>query len=270
MQRLGPSDYEAVLDFVRQLYAVGQIEEFAATARFGVGRLIPCDILMYKEIQPRRKQAKMIEEPAGALPADRVAAFEHYARQHPLIAQYTRTHDGGARKISDFATLNQFRNLAVYDAFFGKLAINYQMAVGIPAAPELLIGIAANRTRPDFSERDRAVLDLVRPHLLQAYRNVTARASILQRAEAAERALWAASGKRLSSLTGREREVLILVAEGKTNPRIADQLRVSARTVQQHLEHVYGKLDVRSRTSAAIMLHMESDGHTPDGELTSH
>jgi len=44
------------------------------------------------------------------------------------------------------------------------------------------------------------------------------------------------------------------VADGKTNQEIADRLSLSARTVQKHLEHVYDKLGVRSRTAAAMKL----------------
>lgn len=49
-------------------------------------------------------------------------------------------------------------------------------------------------------------------------------------------------------LTEREREVLQLVAEGKSNQEIADQLVVSIKTVQTHRAHVMEKLDVHDRT----------------------
>jgi len=53
-------------------------------------------------------------------------------------------------------------------------------------------------------------------------------------------------------LTEREREVLILVAAGKTNGEIATVLAISARTVQKHLEHIFQKLGVETRTAAAV------------------
>jgi DNA-binding CsgD family transcriptional regulator len=53
-------------------------------------------------------------------------------------------------------------------------------------------------------------------------------------------------------LTPREREVLYWVAQGKTNPTIAIILQTSPRTIQKHLEHIYQKLGVESRTSAAL------------------
>ena len=53
-------------------------------------------------------------------------------------------------------------------------------------------------------------------------------------------------------LTEREWEVLQLVAEGHSNKRIADKLVISPRTVKFHLDNVYAKLGVNTRTEAAI------------------
>jgi len=53
------------------------------------------------------------------------------------------------------------------------------------------------------------------------------------------------------ALTASEHQVVDLVAEGLTNPEIAERLRVSPRTVQAHLSHVFAKLGVTSRTALA-------------------
>jgi len=52
-------------------------------------------------------------------------------------------------------------------------------------------------------------------------------------------------------LTSRERQILAWVARGKTNPEIAELLWISPTTVRKHLEHVYAKLGVQTRTAAA-------------------
>ena len=52
-------------------------------------------------------------------------------------------------------------------------------------------------------------------------------------------------------LTAREAEVLYWVAKGKTNRDIGDILGTSPRTVTKHLEHVFEKLGVETRTAAA-------------------
>ncbi|MDP9359299.1 MAG: LuxR C-terminal-related transcriptional regulator [Chloroflexota bacterium] len=51
-------------------------------------------------------------------------------------------------------------------------------------------------------------------------------------------------------LSEREAEVLRLVAQGLTNPEVAERLFISRRTVDAHLQRIYGKLDVASRSAA--------------------
>ena len=51
-------------------------------------------------------------------------------------------------------------------------------------------------------------------------------------------------------LSTRENEVLDLVAAGATNAQIAERLWISPGTVKKHLEHIYLKLEVGSRTAA--------------------
>jgi DNA-binding NarL/FixJ family response regulator len=58
-------------------------------------------------------------------------------------------------------------------------------------------------------------------------------------------------------LTEREMEVLRLVAGGSTNYQVARALGLSVRTVEAHLTHIYTKLDVRSRTEAALLAQRE-------------
>jgi DNA-binding NarL/FixJ family response regulator len=85
---------------------------------------------------------------------------------------------------------------------------------------------------PDFSERDRALLALLRPHLYQAYLDAERRRSSTPQ------------------LTPRHWELLDLVAAGHTNAQIARRLGVSEGTVRKHLENIYNRLQVSSRTAA--------------------
>ena len=52
-----------------------------------------------------------------------------------------------------------------------------------------------------------------------------------------------------SILTAREHEVVVLVAKGKTNRAIADELAISEKTVARHLSNIFTKLDVPSRAA---------------------
>jgi DNA-binding CsgD family transcriptional regulator len=53
-------------------------------------------------------------------------------------------------------------------------------------------------------------------------------------------------------LTRREAEVLTWVARGKSNAEIAAALFIAPGTVKKHLEHIYAKLGVRTRTEAVV------------------
>jgi DNA-binding NarL/FixJ family response regulator len=76
---------------------------------------------------------------------------------------------------------------------------------------------------------------------------------------AAVDAVLVAAGHRLTrrsvqpaGLTRREVEVLMLLARGRSNPEIAAELTISRKTVSTHLEHIYLKLEVTTRTEAAL------------------
>ena len=57
----------------------------------------------------------------------------------------------------------------------------------------------------------------------------------------------------ISALTSRERDVLILVAQGRSNQEIADELVISERTARTHMSNVLRKLQLTSRTQAALL-----------------
>lgn len=58
--------------------------------------------------------------------------------------------------------------------------------------------------------------------------------------------------EKLESLTSREKEVLIEVANGMFNKEIATSLHISERTVKNHISNIFKKLDVSDRTQAAV------------------
>ncbi len=87
----------------------------------------------------------------------------------------------------------------------------------------------------DFSEHDRALLVLLRPHLHQAYLDAERRRH-----------------HPAPQLTDRHWDLLRLLAAGHTNAQIARRLGISEGTVRTHLETIYTRLNVSSRTAAVI------------------
>jgi DNA-binding CsgD family transcriptional regulator len=105
----------------------------------------------------------------------------------------------------------------------------------LPAPSGRARSIYLERSGRDYTNRERALLQLLRPHLARMRLNAESR-----------RRLAAGSG-----LTPREAEVLGWVARGKTNAEIGATLFISPQTVRKHLENIFDKLHVRTRTAAA-------------------
>jgi DNA-binding NarL/FixJ family response regulator len=71
-----------------------------------------------------------------------------------------------------------------------------------------------------------------------------------------------------AELTNQERRVLELVATGRRNAKIAQELFISTRTVENHLYHIFDKLGVSSRTEAA--LHALNNGLLSNLEMSGN
>ena len=66
-------------------------------------------------------------------------------------------------------------------------------------------------------------------------------------------------------LTDRERQILDLVAAGRTNPTIAGELFLSPKTVRNHVSNIFAKLQVASRAEVIILARNAGLGRTPGG-----
>jgi DNA-binding CsgD family transcriptional regulator len=256
MTRLSKADLEAITVGLQGIYAAEDPDAFPARMLAELRGLIPCDQLSYNEIDLARRRADVVLDTPEAVPPAVLQSFARYVHQHPLVAHCATTGDGRARKLSDFLTQRELHRLDIYNAVFRELATEYQMAISVSAHGSAVIGIAFNRLRPDFSERERLMLDTLAPHLVQAYRNAQTvrgqRKALLEmeRQMTGPSLVELVDRLRALRLTSREAEVFGCLLKGKSNDEIADDLIVTPWTVHKHLEHIYRKLGVQSRTAA--------------------
>jgi DNA-binding CsgD family transcriptional regulator len=142
-------------------------------------------------------------------------------------------------RISDFYSARQWHATGVYHDHYRRYGLEHELQLCLPVAPEQAGGrgrtVRLWFTRgpgPDFSERDRALLTLLRPHLHQAYLDAERRRCPVPQ------------------LTPRHWDLLHLVADGHTNAQIGRRLGITEGTVRKHLENIYTRLQVSSRTAA--------------------
>lgn len=139
------------------------------------------------------------------------------------------------------------------DGIEGRIGLRHALAVPLQQDGRLLVSFVLSRAQFDFSERDRERLELVRPHLAWLYAHVRRAAVRAAPAPAAATLLPTLPDTPIAGeLTPREREVLAWLAHGKTDAEIAAFLGTSPRTVHKHLEHIYVKLGVETRTAAVM------------------
>jgi DNA-binding CsgD family transcriptional regulator len=209
---------------------------------------IPCDFLLchgYDTTLQRNWFAQQIpEDEGGGDPGDddlfRVQ-WEHFwdcqACSYP-----DRTGDlRSIVKVFDFYSVRQWHSTGMYRDLMRPQGLenHIQLCLSEPPGPDAGPGrtirlFFVRGPGRDFSERDRALLTLLRPHLQQAYHDAERRRSPVP------------------ELTPRHWDLLHLIAGGRTNSQIARQLGLAEGTVRTHLENIYGRLNVSNRTAAVI------------------
>jgi DNA-binding CsgD family transcriptional regulator len=168
------------------------------------------------EIWP--EPGELAELMTHACPSYPLRETVHFASVEPL-------------RITDLVSTRAFRKTACY-AIMRPFGVEHELKLWLPAPPRHARFFEFNRgPGRDFSDREVALLRLVRPHLARL------------------RARWERA-PRPAQLTERERDVLELVSQGLTNREVAARLFISSGTVRTHLEHIYEKLDVRTRAGA--------------------
>jgi DNA-binding CsgD family transcriptional regulator len=324
---LAARDAKRLLRFVSHAEELGDEEAFAAPVLEELGRLIPAALVGYDEKDVAAGRCLLSHEyPSFETvygPFDFAAAA---AADNPLRGRQAQGRVGAVR-LSDLFSRPALRRTSYHHLVLEPLGVTAILTVAIRSPPTHVRRFGFDRVDGRFSERDRLVLDVLRPHLERLWRNAETRrrlraaiaglewateqdpkgvvllaaggrvefsspaASRLVRTYFPTRtdgvlatalSQWLESGsstlvrrqadrlltiRRVGDallleetredppLTPREREIVALLARGKTNTEIAEVLWVAPSTVRKHLENIYAKLGVHTRTAAVTRVH---------------
>jgi DNA-binding CsgD family transcriptional regulator len=225
------------LTLIDVAYSVDGPGPFAERVVEAMARLVPGEIVGYneRELLSRRLLAAR-ETPLVDPPHEVVEAVSTFCSEYPL-SMAARRAETRALKISDFVSAGELHRLDYYNHALRPLGIEHQLRVWLSAPPGVAryFYISRRRVDGDFGERDRSLLELVRPFLVALRDRFDDDLDIEMTDD---------------GLTAREAEIMAWVARGKTNQEIAALLVVSPHTVRKHLEHTYLKLGVHTRTAA--------------------
>ena len=174
MKTLCERDNRRVHESLRQLYATRDLDEFPRVVLGCLDELIGSDMTSYNEVCLAEERivgmVSSTDDTAEQL-GEKMAPF---LLEHPLIERFSQTRDGSSTAISDLLPRRVWHKTALFNEFFRPLGIEDQMAVGLANEATWIFGIALNRGSRSFSQRDRVVLEILRPHLSQAHSNAAA------------------------------------------------------------------------------------------------
>ena len=247
--------YEALLDFLLEAVSDEGTTPFPAHVLDGMRRVVRCETVSYREWNPEKRLEFSLasDEPEAIM---QVWPAYPYVRQddpipggaQPRSPLPDREWLGQALTISDFIGDRQFRRTGLYAEMCKPLGVRAVMKVFLATGGATGASFVFDTTRIRFTDSDRLALQRLIPYLVQLRRNAHARKTYLALLNST-----AAARTRLQCLTSRERVVLARAAAGETNAMIAQALFISPGTVRKHLEHIFDKLEVRTRTEAAAI-----------------
>jgi DNA-binding CsgD family transcriptional regulator len=358
MATLSSIDTHNLLQGIQTLYTCCNLETFGVDALTIVNQLVPSDIPTFHttEVRARRISHDFLPDFPGFAPEiDKV--IDRNFDEHPILHHMPQTLHG-AYQIADFVSQQELHCFeGLYQQFLRPLDLEAQMTLFLPNAisgswrevtqtDTTLVGFSLNRAQ-GFTECDRLILNLLRPHLFQAYQNAQKSNQLGQDLSQLQRSMnhlglvnlnregqvqWATSqaiqwfetyfakptsmgslpdrlqawvkhqvagltidphqpqtgaplhielackklvirlmvapagegysllleeqtrsnlqSLEILGLSQRETEVLGWLIQGKDNKTIATHMDISASTIRKHLESIYRKLGVQSRTEA--------------------
>lgn len=166
---LGHRDFKSLLDVVHSIHNCRSLSDFPLVVTQALKRLIPCNLAAYNEVNVKLGRMKSLAVPILPQLPELISTWEQHMGEHPILQYYQSTQDGQALTISDFLTESEFHGLGLYRNFFSEVSAEDQLAMGFFLGDSVVVGLAFNRAERSFTERDRQLLNLVRPHLIQAY-----------------------------------------------------------------------------------------------------
>lgn len=175
---------------------------------------------------------------------------EQLVRSQSPMFQRLAAGDTDVMRLSDFITIRELRRTDLYHEIFRKIGISRQIGIPIQSA-YCLGGLTINRDWRDYSPEDLALAAALAPQVAKAF-EVHCLLRRLQ-AETAQSPSLVPSPMRRTSLSRRESEVLLWIAEGKRDAEIATILGTSVRTINQHVRAILRKLEVETRTAAVTV-----------------
>ena len=235
MGRLSATDVRGVLGYLAGMTPGTPADPVPRPTLAGLRDLLGADDAEYFELRraDRGVVAASSSDEITSAPGTE-EAMVRFGAQNPLAWRRWTPADG-AMRLSEHLGRRDLERLDFFQAFMWPNRLRDTLKVWLWSSAMTAACVQLWRSGSDFSRREQDLLGVVHEHLIAARALALAR-PVAPGAEA--------------SLTRRESEVVTWLATGATDDDIARRLGASTATVGKHLENLYAKLGVHSRSEA--------------------
>jgi DNA-binding CsgD family transcriptional regulator len=241
MKRLTAAELGVELSY--QLDALPDRATYLDAACTSLHEAIGADVVGWIDVDVASRSAEICSDPPAADTERRLQRrlLAEYFSEVPTVRYYgLHPTSFEPKRVSDLVTDRTWRSHRIYCEFFRPMGLTHQMAVVLP--PRTVgrgTGWYFNGAGDDFTDTQVSTARALQPML-----------AVLNRAYTAIPAVDTDRAREQAGVTSREQDILTLLAQGLTASQIATLRRISVRTVNKHLEHLYRKLGCNDRLQA--------------------
>ena len=171
-------DVGAVHGFARVLGEARTAAEVRRWALQGLAELVPAEVLTWDRVELATGAIRHEAVPSEAEPPGAFEAIVGEAVDHPLLLAHAARRRPALR-LSEAVEPRRLSHSDLYGDLLHLSGVEYGIAIGVRAGRREVVVAGLGRTEREFSERDRDVLDLVRPGLEDALRAAEARGRLV-------------------------------------------------------------------------------------------
>ncbi|VGO12924.1 Transcriptional regulatory protein LiaR [Pontiella desulfatans] len=207
-------------------------------------------------------EIKLTEVVNRTITPEWIDVFTRYMDDHPYVQRMLTNAPRHLETIQQEPTLKKFEKTALFNEFYTRVDGQNLLWMAAKNQGEIL-SIALLR-KEKYSNNELSMASLIHPHLESAWKNWRRSQRLKTELDALKKTSFlsledeikaAAIRHAIECLTPRQRNVVELVADGRDNQQIADQLKISILTVKKHLQSIFLAMDVQHRTALAAQWH---------------
>ncbi len=260
-RNLSNADLQHVMLICEQLHHADPAESFVHHCHTTLNRALS-NVHFAAEIY-QVAPFELVEQELHTLGSDHwIPLFKEHIMDHPYVTRMFMQAQPELSMTHLEPTLQAFQQSTLYNEFYNQVEAQNQIWVGIKAGNQIL-NCTYSREK-EYSMEQLSMMNMIQPHLELAWKNWKRTRSLHQELDILKSAVFqseeeeadaAALRKRISTLTARQRDVVELVAAGKDNQQIAEELKISILTVKKHLQTVFQSMEIQHRTQLAAQWH---------------